>query len=115
EDALRLAASPIDQCIRNLTYRFPDYPTYFAISDAKILNAAIGRFSSFQCIVVTWEFYLRASKLWNSLLADQGLLAFLRDGVDSPEPTLDPVNNRTDAISSLINNEVPHDEAFVPA
>jgi hypothetical protein len=103
---LKLAASPIDHCIRNLTTGFPDNPTYFALSESLALNAVIGRFSKFQCVIVTWEFYKRASILWNSLLADEGLTDFIKDGIDPEEPSISPTKCRSEALAELLSNDV---------
>jgi hypothetical protein len=110
EVGLKLAASPIDHCVRNLTHGFPDNPTYFALSEALSLNAVIGRFSNFQCVIITWEFYKRATIFWNSLLVDKGLVNFLKSGSDPDEPDILPVKNRGEALAELLSNDISNDE-----
>lgn len=102
---LRLCASPIDASIRFLTARYPDGPTYFAITNANAVNAMIARFEGFQCIVVAQGVHIRASVLLASLLAHEPLRAFLDGGQAPAEPTSEPLRSREEALVHLIEEQ----------
>lgn len=102
EDWLRRIASPIDHCIRNLTAQYAEPPTYFVLSRGSAVNAFIGRRSGFQCIVVTEALCRRADALFSGLLADAGLVNFLRNGSEPVEPDIEPTRERSDALARLV-------------
>ncbi len=99
---LRLCAAPIDHCIQNLTHRFPDGPTWYAITDASDANAMVARFEDFQCIVVSQAFHVTASLLFVRLLAWPPLREFVRTGAEPPEPTSPPSRGRVEAVVQLL-------------
>lgn len=99
--ALQLCASPIDFCIRNLTHRFPDGPTYFAITKASAVNAMIARFPGFQCVVIAQGVHIRTSVLLVSLLTHAPLQNFIQGGVEPDEPVTAPTRSREEALNHL--------------
>lgn len=46
-------ANSVDVCIRNITHRFPDGPTYFCLVGSKVPTAMIIKFAYLQCIVIS--------------------------------------------------------------
>ena len=103
--SLRLCAAPIDHCIRNLTHRFRDGPTWYAITDAPYANAVVARFENFQCIVVSQAFHVTASLLFVRLLAWPPLREFVRNGAEPPEPTSPPSRGRVEAVVQLLADD----------
>ena len=105
ELSLRLCAVPVEHCIRNITRHFPDGPTYFAISHSTSVNAVIGRFADYQCVVVAQGVHVRATTLLASLLAHEPLREFLRSGREPQEPAFEPTRSRGEALARLYEDD----------
>jgi hypothetical protein len=99
--SLRFCASPVDFCIRNLTARFPDGPTYFVVTRSGAVNALIARFPAFQCILVAEGVYVRAAVMLASLFTSASLRAYVRRGIEPDEPRSEPIWSREEALLRL--------------
>ncbi|RZJ45582.1 MAG: hypothetical protein EON87_07170 [Brevundimonas sp.] len=99
--SLRLCAAPVATCVGSFTERFPDGPTYFALVDSPSPTAMIGRFTGFQCVVVSLALHDRLARMATVLLGWQPLRDYLLQGTPPPTESGSSTRSRLEAIDEV--------------
>ncbi|MBY2941865.1 hypothetical protein HF264_19555 [Rhizobium leguminosarum] len=105
---LRYIAVPVDQSIGSITRKFPDGPTYFVFTAAKVANAAIARFQGFQCIVITASLPFRVVHVLRHFTSNQNLCNYIRFGTAVSEPVGEALRTREEAVEHLYETDMPN-------
>ncbi len=102
---LKIWSNATDACIRNITYRFSDGPTYFCLVATKTPNALIVKFDDFQCIVIPEALPGANLGLALKLLSSPSFFDFLESGTLPDDPSDIPSKTRDEALQSLFKFE----------
>lgn len=112
---LRIWANFTDVCIRNITFRFEDGPTYFCLVSAEIPNALIVKFDDFQCVVISKVLPEANFGLALKMLNSTSYWNYLETGNPSVDPSRPPSKSRDNALKSLFALNMSHKTQFNPA
>ena len=107
DEQLQRAAVPVDQCIRNLTHRFPDGPTYFQFVRAQAPTAMVQVFRDFQCLVFSEATYRQVTTALGALFEWTPLEAFVRFGVEPEDGNEASLCSRREAVQALLETAEP--------
>jgi len=90
-------------CIGSITAKFPDGPTYFALSSSEVPAALIAKFGGFQCIVVSHSAVRLCHDFAKIVFQDDDLIQFVISGRDV-EDRFEPITRtRKEAVSAILS------------
>lgn len=98
---LKIWANAVDVCIRNITRRFSDGPTFFCLIASELPNALIVKFDDFQCVVISTVLPDACLGLALRMTTSTSYLEYIETGIPLAELGIPPSQTRDESLKKL--------------